>query len=189
MDGMRAYSTIVLLSGGIDSTLCGLIAARDEKEFAALSVYYGQHQAELDAAKAICGRYNWPHFQVSVTPFPGSLDPAGTNLILGRNTMFLSLAAAMLDPRIPSCVYIGANADDRADYPDCREEFFIAWENLYRSQRLPISIKRPLINLSKAQIVKEAKRRGVPLELTVSCYAGNSCGICNACKLRFAAGA
>src|SRR5215472_6499881 len=119
--GISKRSTIVLLSGGIDSTLCGLIAARDDHEFVCLSVDYGQARGEQDAAIAIASYYEWCLVRASVTPFPHSLDPAGTNLIPGRNAIFLSLATAMLSAS-RGCVYIGANADDARDYPDCRLE-------------------------------------------------------------------
>jgi len=185
---MPKWSTIVLLSGGIDSALCALLAGRDEKDFLALTVDYGQNQAEQAAAVQLAQIYHWPHCRVAVTPFPQSLDPAGTNLIPGRNVMFLSIATAMFDPRIAGRIYLGANADDQHDYPDCRPEFFDAWSNICRLQGLNLTVKRPLVNLTKLEVVREARRRGLNLELTVSCYAGTPpCGHCNACRLRHAA--
>jgi len=104
----------------------------------------------------------------------------------GRNAMFLSLAAAML-AESGGQIYIGSNADDHADYPDCREEFFRAFEAMQRAQGRNIQIIRPLINLTKAMVMKEAKQRGIPIDKTVSCYINAGCGECNACKLRASA--
>lgn len=180
---MHQRSTIVLVSGGIDSTLCALLAARDEDGIDVLSVDYGQNRWEMSAVDYLTTLYDWRGARVHVTEFPRSNDQTGTNLIPGRNAMFLSLAAAML-PTAGGRIYIGSNADDQADYPDCREEFFRAFEAMQRIQGREIQIKRPLINMSKAMVVAEAKRRGVPIKSTVSCYIALACGECNACKLR-----
>lgn len=182
----RAAATVVLLSGGIDSLVCALLAQRDEPDFTALCIGYGQNQCEIDAAKGLVAHYKWTLVGVQITPFPRSLDPAGTNLIPGRNAMFLSLASALL-PVEGGRIYIGSNADDQADYPDCRLEFFNAFEQVQATQGRKVIVKHPLINLTKKQIVAEARRRGAPIEETVSCYLDRHCGQCNACRLRDAA--
>lgn len=185
---MHKRSAIVLFSGGIDSLLCAALAQRDEQAFTALHIRYGQNQAETDAARWLCEQQKWPLTIASVEPFPVSLDPAGTNLIPGRNALFLSVAAAML-PTTGGCIYIGSNKDDYADYPDCRAEFFVAFTQVFQAQGWPISIVHPLSETTKSEIVREAKRRGLPIENAISCYAGSGCGECNACRLRQAAGA
>jgi 7-cyano-7-deazaguanine synthase len=144
-----------------------------------LSVDYGQNRYELQALDEL----GIESARVHVTEFPRSVDASGTNLIPGRNAMFLSLAAAML-PDSGGRIYIGSNADDQADYPDCREAFFIAFEQMQAAQGREVKIKRPLINMTKRMVIAEAKRRGVPIEKTASCYINAGCGECNACKLR-----
>lgn len=193
---MSTGSTIVLFSGGLDSTLCCHIAKRDaqlqkrDDGFSALFVNYGQTAAELEMVRAAAAREKWELVCASVTPFPKSLDPAGTNYIAGRNAMFFALAAGMLGAE-GGTVYIGSNADDYKDYPDCRLEFFHAVEKLSDGK---LNIQAPLINKSKLEVMKEALRRGIKLADTLSCYQptwnGNSwlhCGECNACVLRLKA--
>lgn len=180
----KQSNVIVLFSGGLDSLLCGLIAQKHEARFSALSVDYGQAPSELQAAAQLCAEYGWPHVRAKITPFPNSIDPGGTNLIQGRNAMFLALAVASLPPN-GGRIYIGSNADDQADYPDCRGEFFGAFERLCEAQGLRIWIKRPLLNLAKREVVSQLRKRGAPIDRTVSCYAGSPpCGECNACRLR-----
>lgn len=181
---MRECSTIVLFSGGIDSLLCGMIAAKDDKQFTTLTIDYGQERAEIYAACWLAERFKWSRTVVRATPFPASLDPAGTNYVPGRNSLFLSLAAALL-PVDGGKIYIGANQDDKADYPDCRLEYFTAFEHLFDLQGIHVAIKHPLIDMTKAEVIKEAHRRDAPFDMTVSCYRGSPpCVRCNACKLR-----
>jgi len=183
----ESTNVVVLFSGGLDSLLCALLAERNEGGLTALSIDYGQSDAELYAAARLCTKYKWRQVRAKVTPFPGSLDPSGANLIRGRNAMLLSLAVATL-PEEAGRIYIGSNADDYRDYPDCRGEFFAAFQSMCAAQGLRIIIKHPLLNLTKKEIVSQLRKRGAPLDETVSCYAGSpACGVCNACKLREAA--
>ena len=181
MDTVRKSSTVVLFSGGLDSLLAALLAERNEDGLLCLTIDYGQNKQEQRAARELCQHYGWKQMTAKVTPFPHSTDPNGTNLIPGRNAMFLSLAAATM---VNGKIYVGCNADDNRDYPDCREEFFTAYQRMLSVQGREIIIKKPLINLSKAEVVTQLRKRGAPIEKTVSCYAGRGCGQCNACKLR-----
>lgn len=109
-----------------------------------------------------------------------------------RNTIFLSLALSWAEVSGAGAVYIGANHLDNPGYPDCRPEFYAAFQEVARLGTKrgvsgdPIEIRHPLIEMTKAEIVTLAHRLEVPLELTWSCYLGEeeACGRCDACQLR-----
>jgi 7-cyano-7-deazaguanine synthase len=111
-----------------------------------------------------------------------------------RNTIMLSLAMAWAEVLEAREIHIGVNAIDYSGYPDCRPEFIDAFEELAALatragvEGEKLSIKAPLIHMSKAQIVREGMRLGVDYALTVSCYqadpSGAACGLCDSCRLR-----
>ena len=202
---------VVLLSGGLDSATVLALARERGLECHALSVSYGQrHEVELDAAAAIArslGAREHRVMRVDLAAIGGSaltdksIDVPITptrgipvTYVPARNTLMLSLAlgwAEVLDARE---IHIGVNAIDYSGYPDCRPEFIAAFEDLAAlATRAGVEgramvIKAPLINLSKAQIVREGARLGVDYSLTVSCYQadaqGRACGLCDSCRLR-----
>lgn len=206
---------VVLLSGGLDSAT--VLAMAREQGFAlhALSVAYGQrHDAELEAARRIAEDAQvLEHrlIQVNLDAFGGSAltDRAidvpessssgpGTGIpvtyVPARNTLFLSLAlgwAEVLDARD---IFVGVNAVDYSGYPDCRPVFIEAFEQLARvATKAGVEggrfvVHAPLIQMSKAEIVRTGTRLGVDYARTVSCYQadaeGRACGRCDACRLR-----
>ncbi len=111
-----------------------------------------------------------------------------------RNTIFLSLALAYAEVRDANDIFIGANAIDYSGYPDCRPEYIAAFQNMANLatksaiEGRPIKIHAPLINLSKAEIIRRGTELKVDFGLTVSCYQatkqGAACGMCDACRLR-----
>jgi 7-cyano-7-deazaguanine synthase len=115
-----------------------------------------------------------------------------TTYVPARNTILLSMALAYAEVMEAHAIFIGANSLDYSGYPDCRPEFFSAFEEVARLgtkvgvQGNPIAIKYPLIEMTKAEIVKEGTRLGVPFDLTWSCYEGRgkACGKCDSCLLR-----
>ncbi len=203
---------VVLLSGGMDSATCLAIAAwRDGLACYTLSIDYGQrHRAELDAAARIAsasGAREHRVLTIGLGAIGGSAltdraipvpeQPAAgipVTYVPARNTVFLSLALAWAEVLDADFLYAGLNAVDYSGYPDCRPEYVAAWQamaNLATRRGVegrPVTLRTPLISLSKAQIIREGRALGVDFSVTVSCYQadddGAACGACDACRLR-----
>jgi 7-cyano-7-deazaguanine synthase len=202
---------VVLLSGGLDSATVLAMARAAGLECYALSVSYGQrHQAELNAAARVAhalGAREHRIMHVNLGRIGGSaltdnsIDvpmTAGVGIpvtyVPARNTIMLSLALAWAEVLKAEEIHIGVNAVDYSGYPDCRPEFVAAFERLAALatkvgvEGATLAVRAPLIDLSKAQIVREGARLGVDYSQTVSCYqsdaAGRACGRCDSCRLR-----
>ncbi len=202
---------VVLLSGGLDSATVLAIARAAGYTCHALSVRYGQrHAAELVAARRIAealGAAEHRVFAIDLSVFGGSALTDATmtvpqqpnegipvTYVPARNTVFLSVALAWAESLGARDIFIGVNAVDYSGYPDCRQEFVVAFESLANlATKAGIEgdrfrVHAPLIELDKAEII----RRGVVLQvdyaLTVSCYvandSGHACGRCDACRFR-----
>jgi 7-cyano-7-deazaguanine synthase len=208
---MTMPSAVVLLSGGLDSaTVLGLAM---ERGFAchALSFDYGQrHRVELDAAArvaAAAGVASHRTLGLDIGAFGGSAltdtsievpDAGGAGIpvtyVPARNTVFLSCALALAESTGAHDIFIGVNAVDYPGYPDCRPEFIDAFEALaniatktgVEGERF--NIHAPLLELTKAEIIREGARLGIDYSLTVSCYRadenGTACGACDSCRFR-----
>jgi len=204
-------AAVVLLSGGLDSATALAIARSQGFQCYALSVEYGQrHSAELDAAKRVAqafGACDHRIMRVDLAGIGGSaltdrsiaVPEAPTSgipvtYVPARNTMMLALALAWAEVLEARDIFIGVNSVDFSGYPDCRPEFIAAFEHLATVATKagvtgkPCRIHAPLIELSKAEIIREGTRLGVDYALTVSCYqadeAGRACGRCDSCRLR-----
>jgi 7-cyano-7-deazaguanine synthase len=202
---------VVLLSGGLDSATVLALARAAGLECYALSVGYGQrHLAELNAAVAVAkalGAHEHRVMRVDLADIGGSAltdrslpvptaPSAGIPItyVPARNTIMLSLAMAWAEVLRAAEIHIGVNAVDYSGYPDCRPEFIAAFERLATLATKAgvegggLTIRAPLVNLSKAEIVREGVRLGVDYSLTVSCYQadsfGRACGACDSCRLR-----
>ncbi|MEN8729488.1 MAG: 7-cyano-7-deazaguanine synthase QueC [Desulfuromonadales bacterium] len=204
---------VVLYSGGLDSTTCMAIAKADGFAPYALSFAYGQrHSVELEKAREYAPRIGAVAHQVveiDLRQFGGSaltadLDVPKNRLAEGvipityvpaRNTIFLSFALGWAEVLGAHDIYIGVNALDYSGYPDCRPEFISAFENLANlatragvEGNNPYTIHTPLIQLSKAEIIRTGLDLDVDYKLTHSCYdpnaAGVACGRCDSCLLR-----
>jgi 7-cyano-7-deazaguanine synthase len=206
---------VVLVSGGLDSATCLAIARAEGFRVHALSFQYGQrHQAELAAARravAQLGAAEHRIMQIDLGAFGGSAltdasiavpedgaggpSPIPLTYVPARNTVFLSFALAWAEVLGAHDIYIGVNAVDYSGYPDCRPEYVAAFEamaNLATREgvegRERLRIRTPLIDLSKAEIIRRGVALGVDYGLTVSCYqadvSGAACGRCDACRLR-----
>lgn len=207
----QARPAIVLVSGGLDSATV-LAIARDQG-FAchALSFDYGQrHRSELVAADRVAvslGAESHRTFTIDLRQFGGSAltddaidvptaPTAGipVTYVPARNTVFLSLGLALAETIGAHDIFIGVNAVDYSGYPDCRPEFiasFAAMANLATKVGVEgenLSIHTPLIDLTKADIIKRGLRLGVDYAATVSCYQaaedGRACGQCDSCRIR-----
>jgi 7-cyano-7-deazaguanine synthase len=207
---------IILLSGGLDSATTASIALRQGFDLHALSVDYGQrHRFELDAARRMAqslGIKRHVVVKVDLAQFGGSAltdaiavpkDRPDAEIEHGipityvpaRNTVFLSLALAYAETAGAADIFLGVNAIDYSGYPDCRTEFITAFERLANlatkagvEGRLKFTIHTPLINMTKAHIIRRGMELGVDYSLTHSCYDPNpqgiACARCDACHLR-----
>ena len=204
---------IVLLSGGLDSSTVLAIARARGFDCYALSVHYGQrHSAELDAARRIAASLGAREHRVMGVDLAGiggsALTDTGVAIpespssgipityVPARNTLLLSLALGWAEVLGAADIFVGVNAVDYSGYPDCRPEFIEAFEHLARLatkagvEGLPFKIQAPLIDMSKADIVRAGAELGVDFSMTVSCYQagadGRACGKCDSCRLRAA---
>ena len=204
---------VVLLSGGLDSATALAIAREQGFLCHALSLDYGQrHRAELAAARRVAeaqGVAGHKVIPLDLTAIGGSAltDPdiavpetptegIPVTYVPARNTIFLALALGWAEVLGAFDIFVGVNAVDYSGYPDCRPEYIAAFERLANlATRAGVEggrfrIHAPLIELTKAQIIREGMRLGVDYSLTLSCYAadeeGRACGRCDSCRLRAA---
>jgi len=203
---------VVLLSGGLDSATCLAVARAAGHDCHALSFAYGQrHEAELAAARRVAtalGAVQHRVMTIDLAAFGGSAltdaaiavpEAPSTGIpvtyVPARNTIFLAMALAWSEVLGAHDIYIGVNAVDYSGYPDCRPAFIAAFEQVANlatraavegSERL--RIRAPLLELSKAGIIRRGVDLGVDYALTVSCYQadarGRACGRCDSCRLR-----
>ncbi len=206
---MRA---VILLSGGLDSATVLAIARSEGRECHAISFVYGQrHEIELAAARRVAqslGAAEHVVYALDLRVFGGSAltsdidvpkDAAGApgipvTYVPARNTVFLSIALAFAEAREAQEIWIGVNAVDYSGYPDCRPDFIAAFQDvIFKGTRSGIEKKEPrivapLINLTKAQIIRRGVHFGVDYSLTHSCYdpdpRGRACGHCDSCIIR-----
>ncbi len=176
---------IVLLSGGIDSAVCmGIAKDWGFDMIHALSFDYGQHHIiELQAAAEMAKHYNVIEHKIIVIP---QLAPITNEqpYVPARNTIFLSFALGYAELNEIEELFIGMNADD-SYFPDCRSPFFHAFNSLASvAVKKRVHLNAPLLYLNKAKIIKKGIELNVPLEKTITCYDGNNCGVCPACKTR-----
>ena len=188
---------LVVLSGGLDSTVCMALADRDsETPPLALTFDYGQrHRTEFDRAAGVAGHYRSDHLvvQIDTAAWGGSAltDPSidvptggerrrgiPVTYVPARNSIFLAVALGVAEARDLDAVWIGVNAIDYSGYPDCRPEFIEAFRGVAATGQKrgvegdPIAIRTPLIDSTKAEIVAMGRELGAPLDLTWSCYQG-----------------
>ncbi len=205
---------VVLLSGGLDSTVCLAKAIDDGHEPIPLTIGYGQrHERELQAARDVVDHYGiGEHHLVELdlqsftssaltsdqvpVPHRESTEEIGGDIpatyVPARNIIFLSIAAGLAETKSAQYVYIGANAVDYSGYPDCRPEFFEVYQELLEVgtksgvEGDPVIIKTPILRLTKVEIIGLGMEIGAPLHLTWSCYEGGdkACGSCDSCQLR-----
>ena len=202
---------VVLVSGGLDSATCLAIARAEGHDCHALSFSYGQrHSAELAAAARVSQRLGARAHRVmniDLAAFGGSAltdasiavpeaptDGIPVTYVPAPNTGFLSLALAWAEVLAADDIFVGVNAVDYSGYPDCRPEYIAAFEKMANLatkagvEGHALTIHAPLIDLSKADIIRRGMALGVDYSLTVSCYqaddTGRACGVCDSCRLR-----
>jgi 7-cyano-7-deazaguanine synthase len=203
---------VVLLSGGLDSATTLAIARDAGFDCHCLSIDYGQrHRVELDAAARVAsalGASEQRVLHLALGEFGGSaltderiaVPVAGVQpgipvtYVPARNTIMLSLALAWAEVLGSRDIFVGVNAVDYSGYPDCRPEYIAAFTTLANLATKAgvggagLTIHAPLIDLSKAEIIRRGSALGVDYALTVSCYQadenGRACGVCDSCRLR-----
>jgi 7-cyano-7-deazaguanine synthase len=202
---------VVLLSGGLDSTVCMSVAQERGYEIFPLSFEYGQrHAREIECAEKVADFYKVKKHLVIATNMDAIGGSALTDdidvpegdenrsdipdtYVPARNLIFLSYALGYAEVLEAEKIFIGVNAVDYSGYPDCRPEFIEKFQVLadYATKAAlqdnkMIRVETPLINLTKAEIIKLGMSNNVPLHFTTSCYCGGekACGRCDSCLLR-----
>jgi len=207
---------VILLSGGVDSATAAALTARDGYALYALSFAYGQrHAAELDSARRVAralGAARHEILTIDLRAFGGSAltaelpvpkdrdeEAMGADIpvtyVPARNTIFLAFALAWAEVLEASAIVIGVNVYDYSGYPDCRPEYIEAFERMATlatkagvEGRQRVTIRTPLIRMTKAEIIRAGTAAGVDYSLTLSCYDPSdeaaACGRCDACVLR-----
>jgi len=213
---MGEQKGVVLLSGGLDSTTVMAIARSNGYEIYGLSFRYGQrHAMELEAARRVARALNAVEHlvmdldlaKIGGSALTGDIEvPKGRNevemkgeipvtYVPARNTIFLSHALAWAEVLGASDIFIGVNAIDYSGYPDCRPEYIEAFERMANlatkagvEGKTRVKIRTPLINMTKADIIRKGIELGVDYGITHSCYdpspEGLPCGGCDSCLLR-----
>ncbi|MGA9851736.1 MAG: 7-cyano-7-deazaguanine synthase QueC [Gammaproteobacteria bacterium] len=202
---------VVLLSGGLDSATTLAMAKSEGYACHALSIAYGQrHSAELAAAMRVAktlGAVEHKTIVMDLSAIGGSAltdtrievpehPTVGIPItyVPARNTVFLAVALGWAEVLGTQDIFIGVNAVDYSGYPDCRPGFIAAFERVAQLgtragiEGQPFHIHTPLMQLSKAEIIRQGASLGVDYALTVSCYTadgqGRACGLCDSCRLR-----
>lgn len=214
MDGRISERAVVLASGGLDSTVAAAVARRDGHTLTLLTIDYQQrHAVEIQRAEQVAevlGAERHVVVRVDLRAIGGSAltdtlpvpkDRSGSErrqdipltYVPGRNLIFLSLAAAQAEVVDASVIYFGANVVDYSGYPDCRPEFIEAVEAVLRlgtkagMTGKQITIRTPLLHLTKADIIRLGLTLNAPFHLTHSCYdpiGTVACGHCDSCLIR-----
>jgi 7-cyano-7-deazaguanine synthase len=203
-------TAVVLVSGGMDSCVTAAIAITQSDDIAFLHVSYGQltesrerqsfHdigdfysvEQRLDVSiehLAKIGGSSLTDEKIKVTEADLESKEVPTSYVPFRNANMLSIAVSWAEVINASAIYIGAVAEDSSGYPDCRPEFYEAFQKVIDTGTKPdthIEIRTPIIHLSKAEIVKKGIELNAPLNLTWSCYRSEdlACGTCDSCALR-----
>jgi 7-cyano-7-deazaguanine synthase len=201
---------VVLLSGGMDSAVCAAIANQEGFEIAALHLNYGQRtqERELRAFHDVADHYgvtkrlavDVSHFtaiggssltdsQIEVSAVDLTNTSIPTSYVPFRNANILAIAVAWAEVLRASALFIGAVEEDGSGYPDCRKEFYDAFQHVIDTGTKPetrVVVRTPVITFSKKDIVQKGVELDAPLHLTWSCYKSNdaACGECDSCALR-----
>lgn len=212
---IKSDKAVVLLSGGIDSATTLAFAKHEGYRLYAISFDYRQrHRVELSCARrvaAFVGVEKHLVFPIDLTAVGGSALTANIKVpknrpesqwtteipityVPARNTIFLSIALAWAETLEAHMILIGANAVDYSGYPDCRPEFIVEFQRMAKLatktgvEGHPILVQAPLIDLTKAEIIRKGGEYGLDYSLTSSCYDpafdGRACGGCDSCQIR-----
>ncbi|ADI01987.1 7-cyano-7-deazaguanine synthase QueC [Syntrophothermus lipocalidus] len=189
---------ITLLSGGLDSTLCTVLALRDMEVILALTVDYGQkaRTREVESAGRIAAFYNIPHrvveagflrtFASGLTRAERSTRSSREVWVPNRNGLFINIAACYAEEMGAEAVLVGFNREEAVDFPDNSPDFVSAVNrSLSYSTRNQVRVISYTMEMDKTEMLREAIRLGIPLHYTWSCYEDgpSPCGVCASCRL------
>lgn len=204
---------VILVSGGLDSATVLAMAVNQSYDCYALSLDYGQrHRIELKQAEQVAslgGAIEHRVVRIDIGDFGGSAltdtkidvpiietDDIPATYVPARNTVFLSVALGWAEVLEAKAIFIGANAVDYSGYPDCRPEYIASFQTMANLatktgvEGEKISIEAPLLDLTKAEIIRAGLELGVDYQQTISCYSpsekGDICGECDSCRIRAA---
>ena len=209
MKNIKTKKAVCIMSGGMDSTLSAYMMKEQGFDIIAVHFNYDQRtqKKELECFNNICealhvskvynldigffkelGASALTDKEIEV-PTGGLEEGVPVTYVPFRNGIFLSMAAAIAEKEGAEAISIGVVEEDSSGYPDCRQEYIKSMEksiNLGTKDETNITIHMPLVHLKKSEIVKEALKLHVPLELTWSCYQNEdkACGVCDSCRLR-----
>jgi 7-cyano-7-deazaguanine synthase len=199
---------VILLSGGMDSAVCGSTAQKEGFTLHVLHMTYGQRTSkkEFECARALAEFFHAEDFKVISFDFLKEIGGSAltdenielpeeeaqgipVSYVPFRNSILLSLATAWAEVLGANAIFYGANFVDFSGYPDCRPEYFKAFQKLMdvgTRDETSIELKTPISTMSKAEIIKRGVELKTPFELTWSCYKENerACGVCDSCRLR-----
>ena len=202
---------LVLLSGGMDSLVCAAVANQNHKKLAFLHLSYGQktskkekscfdkiadfYKVDNNLRKTVdmsflsqIGGSSLTDDKLEVTDFKGDSDEIPSSYVPFRNAHIISMAVSWAEVIGAQKIYIGANYEDSPGYPDCRPEYYEAFNKLIKAGTAAgdIELVTPVLMDKKKDIVKKAIDLNAPLELTWSCYKNEdaACGVCDSCALR-----
>jgi 7-cyano-7-deazaguanine synthase len=210
---MNLKKAVILLSGGLDSATTAAIAVNKGFSLSGLTFSYNQrHDVEIEYAKKMADFFKFKKHhlinipsgifnsalisksEIEVPKIRGAEGEIPSTYVPARNIIFLSYCLAYAESIEAETIFIGANAVDYSGYPDCRPDFFKAFQNMANIgtktgvEGRGIKIETPLIDLKKSQIIKMGFDLGVDYSMTISCYDpdkdGRSCGKCDSCHIR-----
>lgn len=209
MSGLEKSKAVVLLSGGLDSATVLAIASKDYECIALSFDYRQRHVSELEAAKTIASDYGIHHQIIRLDDgvlggsaltddtidVPDHIESGiPVTYVPARNTVFLAHALAIAEVNASTDIFIGVNAVDYSGYPDCRPDYIEAFEKMANLatkagvEGKKMHIHTPLIDMTKAEIIRVGTAQGVDYSRTVSCYQadleGKACGVCDSCRYR-----
>jgi 7-cyano-7-deazaguanine synthase len=212
-DASRETLAVCLVSGGMDSCVTAAIAEQENDELAFLHVSYGQRTEKRERTAfeqladyygvkrklvvsldhlSIIGGSSLTDSRIPVAEVNLENQSIPTSYVPFRNAHLLSIATSWAEVIGAAAIYIGAVAEDSSGYPDCRPEFYRAFQQVVDVGTRPettINIRTPVIAMRKSEIVRRGLQLGAPLEMTWSCYKGSelACGECDSCALRLRA--
>jgi 7-cyano-7-deazaguanine synthase len=202
---------VVLVSGGMDSAVVAAIANEEYEQLGFLHLDYGQktNTKERECFDKLASHYNiekklikivdmkflqqiggssLTDTEINVTDFEGDSDEIPSSYVPFRNTHIVAMAVSWAEVIGATIIFIGANEEDSPGYPDCRQEYYDAYNLLIQKGTKDgvIKIQTPIIKMQKTEIIKKSQELSVPLEMTWSCYAkiDKACGVCDSCALR-----
>ena len=205
---------VVLVSGGMDSAVVAAIANTQYDKLAFLHLNYGQktQKKEFECYQKLADFYNIPQDlrkevdmtflsqiggssltdnDIDVSNFEGDSDEIPSSYVPFRNTHIIAMAVSWAEVKGATTIFIGANEEDSPGYPDCRQEYYDAYNLLIQkgTKEGLIKIETPIIKMQKTEIIEKAQELSAPLEMTWSCYAkmDEACGVCDSCALRLRA--